>query len=66
MSAEDPQAIDFRTPWRRYHGGHVGEADAALFTWSCSVEFERLAKNDLRGLRFYFNPVMTYQDAWIA
>jgi hypothetical protein len=25
-----------------------------------------LAKNTLRGLRFYFNPVMTYQDAWFA
>jgi peptide/nickel transport system substrate-binding protein len=25
-----------------------------------------LAKNNLRGLKFYFNPVMTYQDAWIA
>jgi peptide/nickel transport system substrate-binding protein len=25
-----------------------------------------LAKNTLNGLRVYFNPVMTYQDAWIA
>ena len=25
-----------------------------------------LAKANVHGLRFYFNPVMTYQDAWIA
>jgi hypothetical protein len=25
-----------------------------------------LAKNTIHGLKFYFNPVMTYQDAWIG
>jgi hypothetical protein len=23
-----------------------------------------LAKENVNGLKFYFNPVMTYQDAW--